>query len=471
MLMATPHYKRYQIALVAGISLALAAATVNAQESETEAAVEEAAEEAIKSSVDSTIEHIEVQEAEELSEEIAVDVPKRNPGMSRSDYQDTVPASGGQKSVGAELINADIQQVPLWEIDFENRFLTGLHDRKQKFNSRTGIAFSVDYSFLTQHASHSISDKDSASDVFRIYGNWLAVGSKDSANGNLVFKYEHRAAIWGRQTPRDLGFDTGSALSTANYKENGWGWTDLYWKQVLKGGKMIVLAGHMDPGDWADQHALLNAWTHLLNDAFYNNPAEAIPKRTLSIVSRVALNERWYSGFGVHDANGKDNHIDFGQVWDTPELFTWLEVGQLDRDSSTFGETTHLHYWHQDKREAAGVGESWGLTASRSRTHDNGYTTVFRIGYSEGDAAQMRRFVGFMMSKNIRVSDRILAGIGWGSPPDKSLGSQTVLEAMYRLQLTDSVVVSPDLQVTFNPSFASTESVVYVIGMRFRMTF
>ena len=286
-----------------------------------------------------------------------------------------------------------------------------------------------------------------------------------------MFKYEHRAAIWGRQTPRDMGFTMGSALSTANYKENGWGWTDLYWKQTYKGGKSAFLVGHMDPGDWADQHSLLNAWTNLLNDAFYNNPAEAIPKRTFSFVGRLAFSDKWYGALGVHDANGKDNHIDFRQVWDTPELFTWLEVGRRADNYSGFGETTHLHYWHQDERVAAGVGESWGLTASRSHVRENGFTTVVRVGYSEGDAAQMRRFVGVAVSKHIRVSDRIMAGIGWGSPPNKTLRNQTVVEALYRLQLTQNVVISPDLQVTFNPSLDETESVVYVFGLRFRLSF
>lgn len=102
----------------------------------------------------------------------------------------------------------------------------------------------------------------------------------------------------------------------------------------------------MDPGDWADQHSLLNAWTNLLNDGFYNNPAEAIPKRTFSLVGRMFFAGGWYGSVGIHDSNGKDNHLDFKQVWDTPELFTWVEVGRTSHNFSANGETTHLHYWH-----------------------------------------------------------------------------------------------------------------------------
>jgi len=335
----------------------------------------------------------------------------------------------------------------------------------------TGFAFNVDYSMLATRASFSSTDdEEGASSVFRVYGVWNVFKDNSFVNTNLVFKYEHRGAIWGDQTPRDLGFNTGSALSTANYKENGWGWTDLYTKLLFKGGRVGVLFGHMDPGDWADQHVLLNAWTNLLNDSFYNNPAEAIPKRTFSLVTRFKLGENWYAGGGVHDANGKDNHIDFKQVWDTPELFTWAEFG-FQRPDASFGETTHLHYWHQDERVEAGIGESWGLAFSSSYVSKHHVQTILRIGYSEGDAAQMRRFVGIATSLPARGSDRILLGGSWGSPPDKGLRDQATVEFMYRAQVTQHVVLSPDLQVTFNPSFNEQEDVVYIYGLRFRFTF
>ena len=388
---------------------------------------------------------------------------------SRSDYSETVPAIIGNKSVGAELIEADQRNDVLFDVDFLGELFPRIHERKKSLNELTGIALNADYSLFTQKASFSFTDKDAASSVFRVYGNWLAHGDKHGVNGNLVFKFEHRGSIWGDQVPRDLGFNMGSALSSANYKQSGWGFTDLYWKQVFNVERDTgILIGHMDPGDWADQHALLNAWTNLINDAFYNNPTEAIPKRTFSLVGRLGLTDRWFVGGGIHDANGKDNDIDFKQVWDTPELFTWVEFGFRARDYSTFGETTHLHYWHQDKREAAGVEESWGLTFSSSKVFDNGIIGVIRAGHSEGGAAQMREFLGIATSFPMRGSDTLKFGVGWGSPPDKSLRSQTVLEILYRLHVTQNMTVSPDLQVTFNPSFNDQKDTVYVIGLRFR---
>jgi len=410
------------------------------------------------------------EEAEAAKE--ASDVAEAMAKDSKSGYSGTVnPVGGGAKTVSAELVDGDRIFDSLWASNYMRDFGSGYYRFKKKFNERTGIAYNVDYSVLASRASFSSTgDEDAASSVFRIYGAWHVLGDNFNSGGSLIFKYEHRGAINGTQSPRDLGFNTGSALSTANYKDSGWGWTDMYVKGHALGGRVGFLLGHMDPGDWADQHVLLNAWTNLLNDSFYNNPAEAIPKRTFSFVTQFTLGENWYAGGGVHDSNGKDNHIDFGQVWDTPELFTWAEFG-FKRPNAAFGESTHLHYWHQDERVEAGVMESWGLAFSSSYVSKYDTKTILRIGYSEGDAAQMRRFVGVAMSLPARGSDRILFGAGWGSPPDKSLRDQTTLEAMYRVHLTQHIVVSPDIQVTFKPSFNESKDTVYMYGLRFRFTF
>ena len=106
---------------------------------------------------------------------------------------------------------------------------------------------------------------------------------------------------------------------------------------------------------------------------------------------------------------------------------------------------------------------------SASRIFDNGIVGVLRAGYSEGDAAQMREFLGVATSFPTRGSDALKLGVGWGSPPDETLRSQTVFEILYRLHVTQNLTISPDLQVTFNPSFNVDKDVVYVFGLRLRL--
>lgn len=130
-----------------------------------------------------------------------------------------------------------------------------------------------------------------------------------------------------------------------------------------------------------------------------------------------------------------------------------------------------MNYWHQDARNEAGTEASYGFAFSTSRKFDNGIIGVIRAGYSEGDAPQMREFLGLATSFPMRGSDRLKVGIGWGSPPDNTLRSQTTVEILYRLQLTQNMTISPDLQVTFDPSFNEEKDIVYIPGLRFRYNF
>ncbi|UCD68806.1 MAG: carbohydrate porin, partial [Betaproteobacteria bacterium] len=68
-------------------------------------------------------------------------------------------------------------------------------------------------------------------------------------------------------------------------------------------------------------------------------------------------------------------------------------------------------------------------------------------------------------------SDKLKFGVSWGSPPDNARRSQTVVEILYRWHLTHNITFSPDLQVTFNPSFKEEKDTIYIIGTRFRYNF
>jgi porin len=409
-------------------------------------------------------------------------VPEPDPdgcqvGDSLSDYDATIPAdpdSGDSKSVEAELISADTVKPAIYPIDHMRSRFTHTYRFKEHVNERLGLAWSTDYTMLLQHASYTKSGNNTAtSGVFRILGTWLRVGDRDHTSGNLVWKTETRNPLFGNPTPRDMGFDTGSALSTANYKElNYWGITDLYWKQRFQGGKYAFLAGHMDPGDWADQYPLLNAWTAFLNDAFYNNPTEAIPKRGFGLVGQVYFKNNMYLMGGVHDANGKDGKLDFDSFWSTREFFSWVELGHRGSTLNVNSRrNSHIHFWRQDRREQAGVEEGKGVVFTHSVITQKDHVAFVRAGWSKGDTAQMRRFIGAGISFKILGRDRLGLATSWGSPPDKSLRSQVTSEAFYRIQVTQNLTFTPNFQLTYKPSLTLETKWVFIPGLRMRFVF
>ena len=394
-------------------------------------------------------------------------------GDSLSNYDQSLSDTSSGKSVEAELVRDDTVKPAVFPIDVVHSRLAPFYNLKDKINNIFGLTWGTDLSVLAQHSSFTESGEDTAaSSVFRILGTWLRIGDRDGAMGNLVWKMETRNPIGDYPTPRDMGFDTGSALSTANFKElDYWGITDLYWKQQFRGGQYRLLVGHMDPGDWADQYPLLNAWTSFMSDAFYNNPTEAIPKRGFGMVGQIFFNSNMYIAGGVHDANGKDGKLDFESFWETREAFSWAEIGYRSQRSISARHNTHLHYWHQDAREEAGTEKSWGIVYTYSYVNDKDRIVFLRAGYSRGDAAQMRRFVGIGMSYKIFGRDTYGIATSWGSPPEKSLRDQITSEIFYRLQVTQNITITPNFQLTYKPSLTLETKWVRIPGLRMRMVF
>jgi len=390
------------------------------------------------------------------------------------DTEDVNTEDTSFKSVEADLATGNTLKPAIFPIDPIDSRLMHFYQFKDRVQEASGLRWNVDYSILMQHASFTESGEDTASSsVFRILGTWLRVGDRDKAYGHLVWKVETRNPIFGNPTPRDMGFDTGSALSTANYKElDYWGITDLYWAQRFNGGRHAFLVGHMDAGDWADQYPLLNAWTAFISDAFYNNPTIATPKRGFGIVGQTILADKLYLMGGVHDANGKDGKLDFSSFWDTGELFKWAEFGHRGSENNVSARhNVHLNYWHQDEREETMVDKSWGLAFTYSTIGHRGNVGFIRAGYSRGGAAQMRRFIGVGGSLKVFGRDNLGVAVSWGSPPDKTLRDQFTGEVFYRVQLTQNLTFTPNFQWTFHPSLTLDTRWVLIPGLRMRLVF
>jgi porin len=376
------------------------------------------------------------------------------------------------KSVGAEIAYSEIITPSIIPFDPENSILKPYYDFKLEKSEKYRLNFSSDYSILLQQASWTESgNRTGLSQVFRIYGTWPRFGDIDGTSGTLVWKTEIRTALGDNLTPRQLGFDTGSALSTTGYNDFGWGVTNLYWRQTFKAERFGFVAGHIDPSDWADQYAFLNPWRYFLSDAFFTNPAEAVPNNGLGIVGHAFITGGMYVNAGVMDANGQGEEIDLSSFRSIRERFNWIEVGFRGERDIKSRENTHLHYWQQDARKEAGTTESWGLAFTHSRVLLRGLGGVIRAGYSEGNAAKFRRFVGIGVTSKVIGRDVVGLGAGWGSPPDKSLRDQLTSELFYRIQVTRQLAITPDIQLTYKPSFNVVKDWIVIAGIRVRIVF
>ena len=93
-----------------------------------------------------------------------------------------------------------------------------------------------------------------------------------------------------------------------------------------------------------------------------------------------------------------------------------------------------------------------------------------RAGYADDGGSLLETSVSAGGAANL-FDNRDLAGIAanWGKVNEDTFGvdgDQFAVEAFYRLQLSQSVCLTPSVQLLFDPALSPDEDFVAVFGMR-----
>ena len=76
-----------------------------------------------------------------------------------------------------------------------------------------------------------------------------------------------------------------------------------------------------------------------------------------------------------------------------------------------------------------------------------------------------------MIRKFLYRSDLVGLAVSHGSPPDDSLSDQTTIETFWRFQFSQSLAITPSVQLVLDPALNSVDDKVWVWGLRARLAF
>ena len=175
------------------------------------------------------------------------------------------------------------------------------------------------------------------------------------------------------------------------------------------------------------------------------------------------------AGFG--DANGKPYDPSFESFFDVAEFYTFVELGWTPSIERKIKDHVRLTWWHQDTASIKGKPAGWGLSFSAAMRVLDLYSPFIRAGYAEGGAAPSQAAVVAGLGIHRRNHDLFGVALGWGRPHDTTLRDQLTFETFYRLQLTQTTGITPDIQVIANPSRHLTEDVIVVFSLRMQLAF
>jgi porin len=389
----------------------------------------------------------------------------------KAGYEDRQQGFGSPNTPQRMLVEEDLRTDPLFRFPQIDNSLEDWWDFKAGVNERHGLRFGLDYTSWYQHLSDSLNDEDwAASGIFRAYGEWTPFNRGEKNAGRLVFKVDNRHKLGSDVTPADLGGEAGYIGQTAVlFNDIGWELVDINWQQPLgDGGGLIV--GRYDPSDYASVLGYANPWTAFANLAILLNPAVAFPDASWGIGGGSWLGDSWYVKGAINDANGSLSN--YGWFDGGAEFFTWGEVGWSPSRAERYTTNIHLALWYVDERDDAGIDSAEGLTIGANWTSpDLRWMYFARAGWADGESALVDESytLGFMR-KFRRNADLVGLAVNWGRPPQDGLDAQTTGELFYRLQFSENLALTPNLQLLRNPALNDEEGTVWVTGLRIRLT-
>jgi porin len=393
---------------------------------------------------------------------------------TKSGYDD-IPRFGGPRSVGANLEEDNAVRVPLLRFSAVDEFFKPWFDWKGRLKKNYGLSFGLDYTALVQGANQSLGQDRAASGIFRLFGNWTLLGKGSKNNGSLVFKVENRHKYGSYISPQDLGFAAGyNGLTAAPFNDMGWGVTNLYWKQNFKQSHFNFVAGVVDTTDYVDLYGLSNPWTSFSNLVFLTNPTIPVPNQGLGAALGAMATDNIYLVGGLADANGDPTEPGdwLKSFFNDREYFYHLEVGWASSFARRYLDNIHLTGWFADERKNAGVPDGWGLAFSASKFFDDKWMPFLRAGYAHDGGALLKASLGSGIGYYWNESKDLLGfGLNWGRPQGDGLDDQYTAELFYRLQVTQNLAVTPDLQLLINPALNPDEDQIWIFGLRGRIAF
>jgi porin len=391
------------------------------------------------------------------------------------DEASAYPQFGGPDSVSGQLTDDTRTKDTLTEF----KLFPGYYDWKDDLRKDHGFSYTIDYSAGFVGATDTQNHEDLFSGgAVRAFGSWDLIGRESGNTGTFIWKVENRhkySNIPPNGTASQVGY---AGVTMPNFSNIRSRLTNLFWKQNLMKGRMEVIAGMIDTTDWIDIYALASPWTGFFNFVFATGGA-SIPvpdDAALGAYVNAMITDNIYviGGFADSNSDSTDPFNGFDTFFDDNEYFKTIELGWTTAQDRFYLDNTHITFWHTDKRDKADVSSGWGASFSFAYAFKDKWMPFVRAGYANDGGSILQGTVSTGLGYHLKDDVSLFGfGLNWGQPNNDTFGSgledQYTIEVFCRLQVTQNIQITPDIQYMINPALDPDEDNSWVFGLRARI--
>ncbi len=387
-------------------------------------------------------------------------------------YDEFSPGEGGTSGID------DLDEIdrPEYSIGDTARFDSPLGFVRNKFDAlydKTGLRLGVAFTALGAWTSGA-GDPNGAAGDLDLLSAWTLVGRGTPNTGVLVATAEYRNEL-SDQPPSALGRELGTLINVVNaFNDRGWVVRDFYWLQRLYEGKLRLLIGRADLGDFFGLQPMQNVNTMFVNRHFSGNPTIPSPGHGPTIDFSLRPNDRFYVSGGVANAYNNTqeselNSIDYGDFFYTAEVGFTPYIEGMGR-----GRYSATGWYINERTRDTLIPSDQGVTLVAGQQLSDRFQLWARYCYADATTTNIRQLVqGGLGYSGLFGSPSNLTGLGvsYAQPRSATSRDESVLEVFQRLQVSRFIQLSAGAQAVFDPGNNPNEDLIGVFYARFRIAF
>ena len=245
----------------------------------------------------------------------------------------------------------------------------------------------------------------------------------------------------------------------------------LYWRQDFLRKRLSFYVGKIHPNEYVTLSMFNNdERTQFLNGANDGNLGVASDGTYAggAAVEFQATRHVYVHAVAVDTEGAQQRNIE------TLVDRKYMEAMELGWSSGSVGEKYRLYrigMWRDDTKN---MGSGYGGGFEFDHELSNGWTPFgrFAFGTNKGTAIKDQYGIGLAQVHPFgRRGDMFGAAFNYTQPNFPGKHHESVFESFYRLRLTQSVEVGPDIEVSIHPTYATKAYTTTLLGARMRIIF